>query len=1047
MSGIDATLQSLASALGGRDPTEPGNPYVLGDDGLGCLRDIKRWLQLYDEKRDVWDVKSALASINLVSDDLCPILASWTLSDAEDEHKRRISLACVEILVPLTWPIELDADADEFKSKQYPNLRLAQSSYKRSILFDPEKDILGSIMRVTFPSLEKPRRERTERDSGILRLVVYLLRNLVAIDESRHRSETILAFQKSNALEFLCVLASGMGEDFVTEDVIVLDIIYNLVRGVNVTTIFDLSKAAQDTIKSDLTDLLTREKSMKTTQQSKAHTRHNRFGTMVSVVQDQRRFTVASQTAIVGNLKGNNFEGIEAAKKWNRPSRNIRSQDDLDVTVMLNTEARRSLGEFTATFLDAGFNPLFMSLLKALEHDNVRVSPMNRLQYLYLQGWSFRALRERGRAAAKKAQLGSDFSDDADYGLIASMMEGRATIMLRKIMRESSESKLWKETHASMECFKELLLTIDAMSLSSNTEYQEIAENLQSNLYYEEANLELIVNCVKYYTNQSFGYLNACTSLATVLLKMLEKFASTKSHMFVRARRQRQKKRTAAIQTPADSDDETAEANAREAVKEKAFSFAKFESKFMHDGAISAFLSLLQFYIDLTPEQIKRVINFFHRVFVKQKIESLIYRMDVFELLNRMIKDKANFSMSNPARKEVENFAMYMFKRFTRTVEDCPALAWEILFDKLSNDMYYLTHDTNKAPVAKKAPRPPAEFEVRPGLTHEEQIKVAIGVLLDDNQSEFLNWLKSFIEGVISRRQAWEAEHRARADNTTAAMQPTPSAEVLNPDDSELSSMLFKNGRIRLLLKLLRFERDGAREDATAQWFVPASHEIDTLQLNLNLIKRFTMDPPSFGEKAAAEFIRRQVTKRQSYDSSSSSSSSSSENEAQPKASRARKPTRRHREQVSVTEEELDERRRKRDDLEEQRKQQIKSSKYVLSEDDEDDEQANAIFFAAEEALRERQKLRALGLLKEHSIPQANTQTTRAVSPALSDDSVPGSANKENTPNPLFLPDDSDDDLIESKKRTHNSTPRSTSTKKTKLDKRIARRLLDSDDE
>lgn len=94
MDGIASALQNLVSALGGRDPTEPGNPYVLGDDGLGCLRDIKRWLQHYDEKKDVWDVKSALASMNVVVTDICPILGSWQITEAEDEVKRRICLAC-----------------------------------------------------------------------------------------------------------------------------------------------------------------------------------------------------------------------------------------------------------------------------------------------------------------------------------------------------------------------------------------------------------------------------------------------------------------------------------------------------------------------------------------------------------------------------------------------------------------------------------------------------------------------------------------------------------------------------------------------------------------------------------------------------------------------------------------------------------------------------------------------------------------------------------------------------------------------------------------
>lgn len=98
MDGIFSTIQSLVSALGARDPTEEGHPYVLGDDGLGCLRDIKRWLQHYDEKKDVWDVKAVLATINVVSTDLCPILESWSPRDDENEHMRRICLACGMLL-------------------------------------------------------------------------------------------------------------------------------------------------------------------------------------------------------------------------------------------------------------------------------------------------------------------------------------------------------------------------------------------------------------------------------------------------------------------------------------------------------------------------------------------------------------------------------------------------------------------------------------------------------------------------------------------------------------------------------------------------------------------------------------------------------------------------------------------------------------------------------------------------------------------------------------------------------------------------------------
>lgn len=980
MDGISATLHSLVSALGGRDPTEPGNPYVLGDDGLGCLRDIKRWLQHYDEKKDVWDVKSALASINVVSTDLCPILETWPTAQEESEHRRRICLACgktiphllrsslikiVEILVPITWPLDLGPDADEFKIKQYPNLKLAQSGYKRSILFNPERDVLTTILRVAYPSLALPRRQRSERDSGIIRLVVYLLRNLVAIDEGRDRSETILALQKAKALEFLCVLASGMGEEFLEEDVIVLDTIYFLLRGVDPSTIFDPINAASDTIKKDLSNLLAKEKHMRTDNKKLAHTRHNRFGTMISVVKDSRRFTVASQTAIIGN----NFAGIEASKKWNRPQTHIKTHEDVEIRISLNTEARLAANIFVSMFLDAGFNPLLISLLKALEHDDSRVSQSNRLQFLYIQAWSFKALREKGKANQKKHKLSSDFSDDADYQIIASMMESRATIMLRKMLREAIESKLWKETHAAMDCLKELLLTIHSMSMSSNLEYQDIAENLQSNLYYEESNLDLVATCVRTYTNQSLGYLKACTDLSTVLLKMLERFASSKTHMFVRARRQRQKaKHSTSAETTTSvtdrDDDEEAEVNAREAVKERAFSFAKFERKFMNDHSVDTFLSLLEYYADLSADEIRRVIQFFHRAFVKVKVELLLFRLDLFELLNRMVKDKAGLPATSPARPEVENFTVYLVKRFARTLETSPALAWEILFEKLSNDPYYLDHDSNKAPIERKSPRAPAEFEVRPGASHEDQIKIVVGVLLDDDQSAFLNWFKSALAEIVARRLSWESREQALQTEQEDLSNPGQTSDTLVPPDEDLKLLLFKDGKVRLLLKVLSLQRLGNREDPEAIWIVPAN--LDTVDLNndLHLIKEYSHNAPEFEEgKLAKDFIRRQIPKKDSYNTDSSDSPGTSSDESDKHVSRKKRQlsTGRPKAIKEVDYKQIEARRLKREAMEEQRTGQIKSAKYVNDSDDEDDEAANAIFFAAEAALRERQKLKALG--------------------------------------------------------------------------------------
>ena len=69
--------------------------YVLGDDALACLRDIKRWLRLYDGKNDRMDVARCLGEANLVNGDLVPALSALSYSGRlKSKQMSRIALAC-----------------------------------------------------------------------------------------------------------------------------------------------------------------------------------------------------------------------------------------------------------------------------------------------------------------------------------------------------------------------------------------------------------------------------------------------------------------------------------------------------------------------------------------------------------------------------------------------------------------------------------------------------------------------------------------------------------------------------------------------------------------------------------------------------------------------------------------------------------------------------------------------------------------------------------------------------------------------------------------
>lgn len=90
---VKAFVFSLVSALGGSSAADDGR-YVLGDDALAVLRDLKRWIRLYDEKTHRLDVRRLLAEANLVKGDLLEILAGWPDEAVEGSLRSRVALMC-----------------------------------------------------------------------------------------------------------------------------------------------------------------------------------------------------------------------------------------------------------------------------------------------------------------------------------------------------------------------------------------------------------------------------------------------------------------------------------------------------------------------------------------------------------------------------------------------------------------------------------------------------------------------------------------------------------------------------------------------------------------------------------------------------------------------------------------------------------------------------------------------------------------------------------------------------------------------------------------
>lgn len=201
---------------------------------------------------------------------------------------------------------------------------------------------------------------------------------------------------------------------------------------------------------------------------------------------------------------------------------------------------------------------------------------------------------------------------------------------------------------------------------------------------------------------------------------------------------------------------------------------------------------------------------------------------------------------------------------------------------------------------------------------------------------------------------------------------------------------MFKNARLRLLMRVVGFERfsTAADEEPSSPWIIPSRHSAEDLAEYQQLINKVEFDPPTFTDGELAEQqVRRKTAPRKKavYDDDDDDLNDlidddgdalfpknlpnkrlvGPDHDRPPKKRRVRRrkdrsgPGSESNELLSDdddTDDRLAEKARKRRkrDLEKQRK--IKSALYVDSEDDKSDAERDAEFFALEEAIRQRVK-------------------------------------------------------------------------------------------
>lgn len=690
----------------------------------------------------------------------------------------------MELLVPLTWPIEKnDENMTVNHHRHVPYLQIARVSYKRAILEHESHKILRTAVRVGLPSMALEIGNRTTRDEAIIKLLLYFFRNVAMITPPPNlpveekgneisRSATIEAFHRQDVLALLLTISSNMGEDFKTQDTVILEILFHLLKGIDVEKLF-MNKAQLDARSTDeLQSLLATEAGMHRDYAKKAPTRHNRFGTMIWVKRDDARVSTVSGQDVLSS-KQRTLSKMDESKKWNRPKQRSKNSepahDRFDLPVSLSYSASGYLRAFVEEFLDSCFNPLLGHIRKAIEREADRILEIHSPQFFYLISWFLEAERYRRKKkkdADKKNKSMDSFEADS-FALIASVLNQETFIALNRFMQVQLDSKSWRELNAGTRCFTEILLIVQEMSESPVEEDQEIAENIQNRIFYEETTHDRIIAILRGYKDQGFGYLNSCTQLSHVFLRMLERYSKENIGLQVRSKRRARVKRKAAATSTGDLNEAGDDASEMEDIvevervsKERKFDFGRFSAKFMTQACVDTFVSFTKYYNDLNSEQLKRAHRFFYRVAFKQELSVLLFRLDIIALFNKMIKGPEGLSPANSMYKEWDELVRQLIRRMTKKLQKRPELAVELLFSKTHSSVFYLENGYEKQTTSSR-PRPPAVLEVKGAMTRDEQLGVAVAVLHDE-KIDAVNWVAKVLSSAASERQSWEAETTAR---------------------------------------------------------------------------------------------------------------------------------------------------------------------------------------------------------------------------------------------------------------------------------------------
>lgn len=564
---------------------------------------------------------------------------------------------------------------------------------------------------------------------------------------------------------------------------------------------------------SALAESLATEAKMKRASASgKIPTRHSRFGTTINFVgPDGERRVARNQSALVKSVAQLTDEAMHKGKRRAQRRKDAQERGAPKLKSDWTADAALVLQEWADTFVQSGFEPLAKSILKDIRSERDKLGDLDvaRIRIMQLGAFFLEYFLSRRAAAAnrrktakttapaqpaptqdtlsllepepqqadnaQREQPSEEAEEEWPFELVSQWLEPWAFRMVLVRTIQAQESKAWLEFVASVQLWIVLLRLVDELASSKKESERDVAEGLQAEFYYMGETLDACHAIVRSYTSQSFAFLDTVINFAYVMPKMLERYASNRDHMYVQAKKQVRRSRQ---DGDLDADEDEArqiKEQLQETRSEREFRFADFQRKLATKQLAKAcidYLSRWQDYGDM-EDQLNKLVTVMHRIAIKANDYRQFFLAGHRAALRKVISGDAIRILEARAPASAPNLKKLMDYILRK-------------FSKLSPEEQSIYDKGKRPPRQPKPPRMPAEIVVRPGMTPDEEIGVAVGLLLKKEKMQSVLWVKSALEMASAMRTELVVRH----EGEEAQRQAGSSTSILGEDGAEGGAML-----------------------------------------------------------------------------------------------------------------------------------------------------------------------------------------------------------------------------------------------------------------